>query len=307
MISRSINWNDLFLFSQVVKHQGFTAAGDALGLPKSHVSRRIAGLERQMGARLLERSARKLRLTDAGQTLHGHCLLMIEEAEAGVLAVQQRQQQVRGQVRLSLPVALADAASRHLLPRFMAQHPAVNLSVQATNRSVDLLAEHIDVVVRGLGVEGQSSPASMVRSCVCTATWVMVCSPAYLAQSGPLTQLSDLSRIDSLLYSPNKPGTPVLKLIGADMELASVRVRPRFESDNLLALRQAAIAGLGVCGLPVYACADDLASGRLQIVLAPWRPQAGHLVVMFPSRQGLAPATRALIEFLKQELPALVS
>lgn len=307
MINMSIEWNDLLLFLQVVERKGFTSAGEALGIPKSRLSRRVTLLEARLGTRLLQRSSRRLSLTDAGQALYAHCQVMLKEAEAGIAAVQQRSTQPMGKVRLSLPVGLSEMIAGTLLPRFLQCFPDVQVAVQATNRSVDLIAEQVDVVVRGVGTALRLDTSSLVQACVCTVPWRLVCSPAYREKIGPLNSLGDLEQADLLLYTPNDEGDTDLRLIDEQGVVHTLPMPIRLQSDNLGVLRQAARSDLGLCGLPSYLCADDLANGQLVSVLPGWRPMAGHLVVLFPSRRGLAPAARALVDFLKTELPLLMA
>jgi DNA-binding transcriptional LysR family regulator len=307
MINSSVEWNDLLLFLQVVERKGFTSAGEALGIPKSRLSRRVTLLEARLGTRLLQRSSRRLSLTDAGQALYAHCQVMLKEAEAGIAAVQQRSSRPMGKVRLSLPVGLAEMVAGTLLPRFLQCFPDVQVVVQATNRSVDLIAEQVDVVVRGVGTALRLDTSSLVQACVCTLHWSLVCSPAYREKIGPLNSLGDLEQADLLLYTPNDEGDTDLRLIDEQGVVHTLPMPIRLQSDNLGVLRQAALSDLGLCGLPSYLCAGDLASGQLVSVLPGWRPMAGHLVVLFPSRRGLAPAARALVDFLKTELPLLMA
>jgi len=307
MMNMSIEWNDLLLFLHVVERKGFTSAGEALGIPKSRLSRRITLLESRLGTRLLQRSSRRLSLTDAGQALYTHCQVMLKEAEAGIAAVQQRSARPMGKVRLSLPVGVSELLAGTLLPRFLQCFPDVQVVIQATNRSVDLIGEQVDVVVRGVGTSLRLDTSSLVQACVCTVPWTLVCSPSYLSKIGPLGSLNDLERADLLLYTPNDETDTELRLID---ELGVVHALPmpiRLQSDNLGVLRQAALSDLGLCGLPSYLCGQDLASGQLVQVLPGWRPMAGHLVVLFPSRRGLPAAARALVDFLKSELPLLMS
>lgn len=307
MINVSIEWNDLLLFLQVVEHKGFTSAGEALGIPKSRLSRRLTLLEERLGTRLLQRSSRRLSLTDAGQALYGHCQQMLKEAEAGIAEVQQRSRRPMGRVRLSLPVGLSEMIASSLLPRFLQCYPEVQVTVLATNRSLDLIAEQVDVVVRGVGTALRLDTSSLVQACVCTVPWNLVCSPAYLAKIGPIDRLGDLEKADLLFYSPNDEGDTELRMLDEWGVVHALSMTVRMQSDNLGVLRQAARNDLGLCGLPGYLCADDLASGQLVSVLPGWRPMAGHLVVLFPSRRGLPPAARALVDFLKTELPLLLA
>lgn len=302
-----LNWNDLFLFSQVVEHGGFTMAGDALGLPKSRVSRRIAALEQQAGTRLLHRSSRKLSLTDAGVALHQHCLNMLNEAQAGLEALQVRQSKPTGQLRVSMPVELAVLFSASLLPRFMAAYPGIRLTLIATNRSLDLVEDRIDVAVRGLGVESRLEASSLVQTYACASEWINVCSPKYLGSVGKLEQPEDLAAAEYLSYVPNKQVAGPLKLLATDDRPITVETNIRLESNDLAVLKQAALGGLGIAGLPLYLCQDDLDTGRLVQVLKPWRPSNGQLLVIFPSRRGMSAAARTLVEFLKANLGKVVA
>lgn len=305
MTPLSLDLNDLYLFAQVVECNGFTAAGRLLGIPKSRISRRISQLEASLGVRLLQRTSRRLNLTDAGQELYLHCRAMVAEAQAGAEAVLKRLSEPSGQVRASLPSAITDIVLADLLPRFMLQYPKVQLRIQATNRQVDLIEENFDIVVRG--VTGSLESSSLVQVRLCTASWCLVASPAYLAQSGPVDGVDRLLELDLLLHASINEARPVLRLIGPDGEATETPVRARLQSDNTLVLKQAALAGTGIASLPLYACSKELKSGTLQVVLPDWRPKEGQLMMLFPTRRGLIPAVRALIDFLKTELPPLVN
>lgn len=305
MNSLSPDLNDLYLFAQVVECNGFTAAGDALGIPKSRISRRISQLEASLGVRLLQRTSRRLSLTDTGQELYLHCRAMIIEAQAGVDAVRNRLSDPSGQVRVSLPVTITDLLLADLLPRFMQQYPKVRLTIQATTRQVDLIEENFDIVVRGVAAESESS--SLVQAKLCTASWRLVASPAYLAQTGPVESVDRLPDLELLLHASINGMTQVLHLIGPDGKRIDTPVRARLQSDNTSVLKQAVLAGIGIGSLPLYACTNELKAGTLLVVLPEWRPKEGKLLALFPSRRGLIPAVRAFIDFLKTELPPLVN
>jgi DNA-binding transcriptional LysR family regulator len=300
----ALDLNDLYLFAQVIECRGFTAAGDLLGIPKSRISRRISQLESNLGVRLLQRTSRHLSPTDAGQALFLHCRAMITEAHAGTEAVRHRMSEPSGQVRVSLPIAITDIVLAELLPRFILKYPKVQLRVQVTNRQVDLIEEKIDIAVRGVTADLKSSSNVQVK--LCTASWRLVASPAYLAKVGHIECVDRLPALDMLLYASINEATHVLRLIGPDGKTISTPVRARLQSDTALVLKQAALAGTGIACLPLYACAKELQSGALQVVLPQWRPKEGLLIALFPTRRGLAPAVRALVDFLKAELPLLV-
>ena len=301
----SLDLNDLYLFAQVIEHRGFTAASDVLGVSKSHISRRITDLEANLGARLLQRTSRRLSLTDAGEELYEHCRAMISEARAGEEAVRRRTVEPTGLVRVSMPVVLTDVVLAELLPRFMMRYPKVRLAIHASNRQVDLVEENVDVVVRGVGFEVESS--SLIQASLCTARWGLVASPAHLAQTGAIDGPNGLPRNDLLVYaSINEPVT-ALRLTRATGEVAAPAIQPRLQSDNIATLKEAALAGIGIAILPLYACTREIQTGSLCVVLPEWRPKEGRLVVLFPTRRGMMPAIRALVDFLKAELPPLLT
>lgn len=298
----SVDLHDLYLFFHVVEHRGFTAAGEKLGIPKSRISRRITQLENTLGVRLLQRTSRRVNLTDVGQDLYNHCQAMIAEAQAGEAAVHHYLAEPSGQIRVSAPIALTDIVLAHLLPRFMVQYPKIRLVIQATNRQVDLLEENFDIVIRGVGVPLDSS--SLVQVNLCSVSWQLLASPAYLAKTGAIDNLDQLFSADILLHSSINETKPFLHLLGPTEEI-NKPVQVRLQSDHFSVLKQAALAGMGIASLPLYACTDELKSHALQIVLPEWRPKSGQLIALFPTRKSLAPAVRAFIDFLKTELSPL--
>ena len=144
----SHNLNDLMYFSQVVEHGGFSAAERVLGISKSRLSRRLTELEASLGVRLLQRSTRKLALTEAGQLFYQHCQAMLSEAQAAVNVVQQLRSSPRGTVRVSVPVTISQTILSQILPEFMHRYPEVRVVMRVTNRVVDLFEDSIDIALR---------------------------------------------------------------------------------------------------------------------------------------------------------------
>jgi DNA-binding transcriptional LysR family regulator len=142
-----LDLNDLFYFAEVVSHGGFAAAGRALREPKSKLSRRIAALEARLGVRLIERSSRRFRVTDVGQSFHDRCKAMIAEAEGAEAIVAEAQSEPHGLLRMSCPTGLVEPISG-LLNQFLERYPKVRLQLIATDRPVDLIDERIDVALR---------------------------------------------------------------------------------------------------------------------------------------------------------------
>jgi DNA-binding transcriptional LysR family regulator len=304
MDSLPFDLNNLHFFVLVVERRGFTAAADALGVPKSRVSRHVAELEESLGTRLLQRNSRKLELTEAGSEFYGYCVSMMQQARAAHMAMQHRVGAVAGKLRVSVTGAAADLLFTKVVPAFLSKHPQVSVVLQATNREVDLIDERIDVAVRGMKADPVAS--DIIQSRICTIRWGLLASPAYLS-TRPVQAIEDLADADALMYRTLDTVDQAWKMYDeADTESLQ-QTKMRLQSDNLAVLKAAALAGLGICELPLYACREELAARALVHVLPVLRPRFGRLAVLFPSRRGLTPAARSFADFLKSSLLSLLT
>jgi DNA-binding transcriptional LysR family regulator len=304
MDSFPFDLNNLQFFVLVVERRGFTAAAEALGVPKSRVSRHIAELEESLGTRLLQRNSRKVELTEAGSEFYGYCVSMMEQTRAAHLAMQHRVGAVAGKLRVSVTVAVADLLLTQVMPAFMAKYPQLSVALQATNREVDLIDERIDVAVRGMKADPVAS--ELVQSRICTIRWGLLASPAYLAMKSVQT-MEDLGEADALMYQTLDTPDPEWNLYDDRHVETRQRTKVRLQSDNLAILKGAALSGLGVCELPLYACREELAAGTLRQVVPNLRPRFGRLALLFPSRRGLTPAARTFADHLKSSLLTLLT
>lgn len=303
-ISPMQDLNDMLYFAEVVERGGFAAAGRALEVPKSRLSRRVSELEAQLGVRLLNRTTRKLSLTDVGENFLKHCLAARDAVQAGADAVAQVQTEPRGTLRVSCPVTVAHSVLGHLLPEFLARYPQVRLELMVTNRVVNLVEEGVDV---GLRVrESVDNSASMVVKRLGLTCQVLVASPDLLARQGTPRVLADLARLGSLAMS-STDGKATWNLIGPGGVREQVQHLPRFVADDLVSLKFAALAGTGLCWLPDYMCTDELKTGALVRVLPEWAPHQGVFHAVFPSRRGMAPAVRKFLDFLEEKVPGQVA
>ncbi|WP_194789870.1 LysR substrate-binding domain-containing protein [Pseudomonas sp. UFMG81] len=287
--------NDLYLYAKVVEHGGFAPAGRILDLPKSRLSRRVARLEERLGVRLIQRSTRQFQVTEVGLEYYRHCLSMLEQAIAAEDAVERNRAEPRGIVRLASSTALLDSRLAPMLARFMAQCPVVELLVKSYNRRVDVIGEGFDLVLSVHHQPLESSELIMRR--LAPSRQCLVASPGLLAEHGRPQTPAQLQALPSLCWGINVQDFTWL-LEGPQGAEAAVVIRPRVVSDDLAVLHQGALAGVGVVLLPEEVVAADLASGRLVHVLDGWAPREGEVVALFPSRRGLMPAVRKLIDFL---------
>lgn len=294
--------NDLFYFVQVVEHGGFAPAGRALGIPKSKLSRRIAALERRLDVRLIQRSTRRFAVTDLGQAYYAHCKAMLIEAEAAQTVIDSARAELCGTVRVSCPVALLHTHVGTMIVDFAAQHPQVQVELVAVNRAVDLLAEGIDVALRVRPLPLQDSALAM--RVLAHASQCLVASPSLIRAHGRPRLPVDLADWPSL-DSAAAAARHVWNLTGPDGVQAAQHHTPRFVTSDMVTLRDAAIAGIGAVQLPVLMIRDQVASGLLQRVLPDWAPQSETIHAAFPTRRGLIPAVRALIDDLARRFAAM--
>ena len=295
--------NDLYFFAAVVTHGGFAPAGRALGVPKSKLSRRIALLEERLGVRLIQRSTRSFAVTDVGQRYYQHCRAMLTEAEAAEESVAVLQTEPSGLVRLSCPVALLAARVGPMLAQFMAHHPRVLLHVEETNRRVDVVAEGLDLAIRVRPPPLDDS--ELVLRVLSDRGQCLVASPALIAaQGGNPAGPADLAGWPSMDLAPAQE-LHRWRLLGTGGASAEVRHQPRYVTGALLALRDAAVAGVGVVQLPRMFIDAECHSGALVEVLPGWEPRREIIHCVYASRRGQLPAVRALIDYLVQEFARL--
>jgi len=291
--------NDMLYFAEVVDRGGFAAAGRALGLPKSKLSRRVAELESRLGVRLLQRTTRKLSLTEAGELYHRHCVAMREDAEAAEEAVAVVLTEPRGTIRVTCPVTLAQSTIGPLLPLFLERHPQVRVDMQVSNRVVDLVQEGIDVALRVRPTLDDSG--SLIVKNLGNTQGLLVASPAQLERQGRPQSPEDLQRLATVAMSA-ADGRATWRLLGPGGHHYDFQHRPCYTADDLLTLRYAVLKGAGMTILPDYMCRRDMRQGLLEEVLAGWAPQTGVIHAVFPSRRGLVPAVRRFLDFLGEHV-----
>ncbi|GAB3264427.1 LysR family transcriptional regulator domain-containing protein [Chitinimonas naiadis] len=288
--------NDLHYFAKVVEAGGFAAAGRLLGIPKSRLSRRIAELEGRLGVRLLQRTTRKLALTDVGDRYFQHCQAMLQEAEAADEAVAALSIAPRGRIRVSCPVALAQTQFVDIVPAFLAAYPEVRLEMVMTNRRVDLLEEGVDVALR-VRTSGDEDPSLVTRR-LRPASSILVMAPS-LRRAVRVQSPDDLMRLPVLGAIEQDKRVHWL-FTAPDGRQQEVALEPRLAIDEFGIRKAAAVRGLGVTMLPEVYCLEELAAGTLMRLLPDWTMPGGHLQAVYAHRRGLLPAVRVFVDFLAE-------
>jgi DNA-binding transcriptional LysR family regulator len=295
--------NDFVFFAKVVEHNGFSAAGRHLGIPKSRLSRRIAQLEERLGVRLLQRSSRRLTLTSVGQMFYERCQAVVTLAESANEMVQQTVSEPQGLLRVSCPMTLAQFWLTPLLVQFMREFSRVRVLLTVTDRRVDPIDEYIDVVLRVRRPPFDDS--SLVVRRLAGARDVLVVSAALSDAITTLSDPQDIARWPTLSL-PGRGDRHSWKLVNGDTT-AEVAHTPRFVTEDMLALKRAAMEGLGLALLPEMICQEELRQGLLRVVLPDWASGTGEVQVAFASRRGMMPAVRAFIDFLVDHPPGALT
>lgn len=290
--------NTLYYFTQVVEHGGFAPAGRALDIPKSKLSRRIALLEERLGVRLLHRTSRHCSLTEIGQEYYQRCVAMRVEAEGAAEVIERNLSEPRGLVRLACPTTLLNSWVGPMLTRFMLRYPSVELFIESTNRRVDLLHEGFDIALRVRFPPLENT--DMVMKVLGNSRQCLVGRPDVVKQLPKKFQPADLGQLPSLHWGGSQREYQ-WELFGPDNGKLLIPHRPRMVTDDLIALRHGALAGVGIAHVPRVAVREDLEAGTLVEMLPGWEPKCGIVHAIFPTRRGLLPSVRTLIDFLAEE------
>jgi len=298
--------NDLYFFAAVVQHNGFSAAARAIGIDKTRLSRRVAELERHVGARLLQRSTRKLALTEAGEQFFARCTAAVESAQAAYDSVAELQSEPAGIVRLSCPVVLAQNYLAPILPAFLETHRKVRVVVEATNRTTDLIEERFDLALR-VRAQLEDEPALVARS-LGAVPRILVASPEFLAQHGHPDDPRQLRWFATLGRAADLVGGLVRWELTADHgRRESVQIAPRLAADDFRVQLEAATLGTGMALLPRIIASGALRAGRLEHVLQEWSAPGQSILLVYPPPRGMLPSVRSLIDYLTANLPATIA
>ncbi len=294
------DFNDLYYFVQVVENKGFAAAARKIEVPKTKLSRRIAQLEDRLGVRLIQRTTRKFTVTEVGLDYYRHCVAMLVEADAAEKVVEQSRSEPQGIVRISCPPALGAMGVSDTIARFLVLHPKVQIQVESSNRRVDVLGEGYDIALRVRFPPLDDE--NLVMKVLGESHQRLVARPSLLEDRTVRTP-QELVGLPSMDLAPaNREHR--WALIGPGDERIEVPHQPRFVTSDLDALHRAAVEGVGVVQLPEIMVRHSLHEGRLVELLPGFRPPSGLIHAVFPSRRGLLPSVRGLVDLLAEDFGA---
>jgi len=298
-----LDLKDVYFFVQVVDRGGFTAAGESLRVPKSTLSHRVRELEDSLGVRLINRTSRQFGMTDVGAEFYQYALQVLQSADTAEEFVRQRLHEPSGTIRITTAVEIAQFALRDVIPTFLNRYPKVKIVEIATDRLVDMVAEGFDLALRGHVASLQNS--TLVQRGIASVPWYLFASPDYLRQAGEVSVPEDLSTHSTL--ANDRHGADIWRLKGPAGQEVEAAIDPRFLSNNMIALKEAACANLGIAALPGYICREEIEAGRLCQILPGWMAADARMSALIPYRNGLLPAVRSLVDFLAIEVPKVTA
>ena len=291
------NWEGVSEFVAVAESSSFTLAAKKLSTSVAQVSRRVAALEDRLAVKLLNRTTRKVTLTEAGMLYFQQCKHLVDGLEQAELAVTQMQTTPKGLVRVTAPVTYGEMHLAPLINQFLEQYPQVDVELVLTNQKLDLIESGVDLAIR----LGRLEDSTLLARRLSTRQSYVCASRSYLAQYGEPHTLSELSKHQCLV------GSVDVWRFKDQQQSRSIRISGRLKCNSGFALRDAAKRGLGLIQLPDYYIQQDLESGELIEVLAQYRDDKEGIWALFPSSVRLSPKVRLLVDFLVESLAAGLS
>lgn len=290
-----MDFNETAVFVKVVQAGSFSAAARQLGLPTSTISTRVSRLEARLGTTLLQRTTRRLSLTEAGTLYFQHASLGLGymlEAEA---AIDEARQQPQGKLKITAPADLGDSMLAGLLEHTQREFPALELELLLTDRYIDLVADGVDVAIR----TGDLRDSSLVAKSLGTIRWALFASRDYLAQAAKIDAPQDLHAHRCVQFTPL--GRDAWDLSSGQNNM-SIPMPGRTMANNIGVVKCMAENGQGVALLPTFICKQSITSGKLVNVLPGWQGKADPVHLVYPKQRFMPPKLRAFIDLAQDKL-----
>lgn len=289
------NFTDIAIFCHVVDSGSFTKAAEQLSLSRAVISKSIARLEERLAARLLNRTTRRLSLTEAGATLFEASHGALDQIEEAKLAIAQLQAEPRGLLRLSVPMTFGMLHIAPAVPEFLERHPGITLEMRMDDRLVDLVAEGFDLAIRIASLTDSTLVARRLAPC----RFVVCGSQAYFNRYGVPQVPDDLREHNCIIYLYSQPPN-IWRFRDPKGQEIAVAVRGNLRVNNGIVEREAAVRGLGVTVSPTFHMGELIRAGLLQAVLSGYTVPEISVCAVYPQRKYLSPKVRAFIDFFAQ-------
>lgn len=284
-------WDGIDEFIAVATASSFTRGARAIGMSPTHVSRAVRALEERVQAQLFHRTTRTVSLTDTGGVLFERCERIAQERDEAIALISQ-QGEPQGELRVTCSTALGERFVAPILRRFAMPHPRLSVTIDLTNRIVDLLAEGYDLAVR----TGHAADPRLISTQVASRTLYTCAAPSYLARAGVPHDVADLSDHECII------GTSQTWQFRAEGREVIHRPAGRFRCNSGHAVMEACISGLGICQLPDFYIQPYLRHGMVELILQDFQPDDEPVWAVYPQRHHLLPKISRAVECLQREL-----
>mgnify|MGYP000901730531 CR=1 FL=1 len=292
----AVDLNGFVIFARVAELGSFTAAADALGLSKSMVSRQVSQLEDELGVRLLNRTTRRISLTEAGAVVLERAQRIVAEAEEAAEDANCIEGAVRGTLRINAPMTFGIRQLGPVLPEFLARYPELTVALDLNDRRIDLIEEGFDVSVRISAL----TDSSLIARQLAPVQRYVVGAPSYFEKQGVPRRPADLTRHPFLLYTLLARSNH-LEMENAKGEREEVDLQARLYCNNADAMLETLAAGLGLALVPDFICSTHLKSGRLVRVLPDWKVAPLTLHAIYPHSRHVTAKVRAFVDFMVEK------
>lgn len=285
------------VFVRVVEHGAFTRAADALGISRASASAAVAGLEKRLGVRLLQRTTRRLSVTDEGQSYYQHCVRILEQVAESEDCLAEARHGAHGRLRVSVPASFADRVFYPALAEFLERHPRLEVDVVFSDRAVNLVEEGIDCAIRGVEI---APDADLVVRPLSETRWLTCAAPSYLDQHGLPSAIDDLERHECIRFVSQSTGRPRDWLFCVEGEVRAVQPRGRLRLNAFDAVLGMARQGAGIAQVPDLLGYQSVMDGLLRPLFTQWVAPAPSLVLVYPGTRYLATRVRLFIDHFSE-------
>jgi DNA-binding transcriptional LysR family regulator len=293
------NFDAIPVFVKVVEAGSFSAAARLLNMPKTTVSAKIAALEKRLELKLIQRTTRRLHVTEAGMKYFRHCANAMREMELGEAALQSAQGEPTGLLRVTAPIDIGHLLLPRITRAYLARYPGTSVELLVSNRTVDLIAEGIDLVIRA----GTLKDSSLVAKRFFDVGTTLLAAPTYLARLGKVSHPRSLAKASFVAFK----GINTLRLTNGKSEV-EIPMPARVVADDLETIKALAVLGEGIAWLPDFLAADALEAGSLVAVLPNWKPKArGNVSFVYAGRKYTPPKVQAFVQVAQEIIASEVS
>lgn len=290
------NLHGMIIFARVVETLSYTEAAKTLGLAKSSVSKEISALEVRLGAKLLQRTTRRIQVTEVGMTYYHYCYRILHEVKSADLFIRQFHEEPTGSLRVVAPVTFGCQCIVPVLNSFVAGNIHVSIDLDLTDRPVNLEDDHFDIAIaitRDLPDHRHYRPLIDIA-------WGLYAAPGYLSKLNAIASPDDLPRQDFILF--RGPAHTISLPFRKEKQKKDIEVRSRFRANNSIALLNSAVAQTGIAYLPSYIAQEAVESGRLVQILPDWQMDIYKSYILVKSDNFISPRVRLFIEDLQKAL-----